>query len=162
MKWLWISLAGIVVLVAVVVADSIMAPKRGPLNPLVWAKYTRAECTVRTAVQYPPGADKDAIAEMVDEVDESVRDTIRDRWYPVAGGRFGYEDDSSLYIIFTDKCDRKFEMVQDVVDSHHREYRHRAKLRVTHDHVKPHLHTIAMYGPWWTDGDQPVGYGSDP
>ena len=162
MKWLWISLAGIVVLVAIGVAASFKAPERGPRNPLVWAVYTRAECTVRTAVQYPPGTGEDAIQEMVYEVVDSFTDIIMDRWYPVRSYRFGYKDDSSLYTIFTDKCDRKFEMVQDIVDSHHREYRHRARLRVTHDHVKPHVDTMPAKGPWWTDGDQPYGYGSDP
>lgn len=155
MRWLWIWLGVVFEIVAVGAFAYYVSPKWIWLDRNVAPIYTRAECTVRTTVQYPTGSDKDAIDDMADRVDASFMDAIHFRLYPVADFRFGKEDSFNHYIMFTGKCNLKFEMVQNIVDFFHHAYPDGPRLRVTRDRVEPSPDTVASSGPSWTDGDKP-------
>ena len=156
MKWHWIWLGVAFELVAISAFAYTVSPKWIWLDhELGEPIYTRAECSVRTTVQYPPGSDKDAIEDMGGEVDEFFMDAIRFRMYPLADFRFGKEDAFNHFIMFTGKCNLKFEMVQNIVDSFHHFHPDGPNLRVTRDPVVPSPDTVASHGPSWTDGDKP-------
>ena len=82
-----------------------------------------------------------------------------DKWHPVASHGLGRNDVGAHYIIFTQKCNKKYDMVQDMIDDYTNEYPDGGRLTISHEIVPPHIDTMAIQGPDWTDGFEDIGRG---
>lgn len=121
--------------------------------------YSRSDCTVLIDIKYHALQDETVIHKQYGEVADSIWKSSLYKSYPVAsyGTPQGFFDQN--YMIFTKDCDRKYEMVQDLVDIYHRDFPDGARLSVSHEIVLPHIETIAVQGPYWTDGFEDIGRG---
>lgn len=110
---------------------------------------------VRAAIQYPATA-KDSKAKDIigGQITDVIWIAIHETRFPVASMGINSSNIDNLYALFTQKCDRKFQMVEEIVDAYHKEYPNGARISVTRDRVTPNLDTIQVFGPSWTDGQR--------
>lgn len=107
--------------------------------------YTRSECLVRTDVS----AFDDS-----GEIDFSLfmMRAIVHLDLPTASVGFNGEHLESMYVLFTERCDQKFEMMQSIADTFKETYPEGGTLIVTKDRVEIGEDTIRHSGPEWIDG----------
>ena len=128
-----------------------------PLNPPVENPiFSRSDCLIRVDVEYPGELTADEINRMGAFVHWVFGDTILERRYPVASQGWGYKDDYSYYILFTQKCDRKHEMVAQMVRDYEDKHPDEIRLTISSERVFPSIRTLLVEGDAWTDGYEPV------
>ena len=133
----------------------------GPLNPLVENPiYSISDCLVHTVVEFPEGVkgDKERLA-IVSEVGEILIDAIHEERFPVASLDYQGPTDNHIYTLFTQKCDRKFDMMRTLARHYHTDHPNGARLVVREERVEPGYDTMEAGGPYWTDGE--TGGGTD-
>ena len=158
-KWFGICLAVLVVVGAIWVfwLWRYFAPP--PLNPPVEnPRYSRSDCMVRTAIQYPNSAKNSDAKDIVGaRIYDLFRDVINEKSFPVASMGINSSNIENLYVLFTQKCDRKIQMIEEIVGVYHQEFPNGARFTVTRDRVISGFDTIQMFGPYWTDGERRRG-----
>jgi len=138
LKWIGLSLGGLIVFGVLWVFWFWRHFAPPPLNPSVENPiYSRSDCMVRTEVTYPRGATDDDADDIGAGIHWSFSETIREKRFPVAAVGIGWADLRSNYIIFSNRCDKKFEMVEELVRTYRETHPDGAKLKVTHDRVIP-------------------------
>ncbi len=108
---------------------------------------------VRATIQYPKTA-KDADAKDIigGQIADDTLVAINKKRFPVSSTGTNSSDIENFYILFTQKCDRKYQMAEEIVDAYHQKHPNGARLTVTRDRVVPGFDTIQTFGPYWTDG----------
>lgn len=112
-------------------------------------KYTRSECIVRIRVEHPPGGD---VRSTENIMFETFTDFAIARKLPVMEFSYGNPDRSSVYVIYTDRCELKFEMTGAIARFYLKKYPHGARIAVTHDAIQPSLEFMNFNGDVWIDG----------
>jgi hypothetical protein len=158
-KWFGICLAALVVVGAIWVfwLWRYFAPP--PLNPPVEnPRYSRNDCMGRAAIQYPKAAKQPDAKDIIGgQITEVILAAIHEKRFPVASMGINSSNIHNLYALFTQKCDRKYQMVEEIVDAYLQEYPDGIRITITRDSVTPSLDTIQMFGPYWTDGKRSHG-----
>ncbi len=79
-------------------------------------------------------------------------EAIYEKRTPIVSMRTNIPRDENLYALFSQKCDRKEQMMQILADAYHQKFPNGARLTVTKDLVQTSVDTIKHSGVFWTDG----------
>lgn len=112
-------------------------------------KYTRSECIVRLRVEHPPDSDVRATE---NKMFRTFTDFVIARKLPAMEFSYGDPDRSSVYVVYVDRCELKFEMTSAVVRFYSKKYPRGARIAVTHDIIQPSLEFMDFGGDSWIDG----------
>ena len=127
------------------------------LNPPVTKpQFSRSDCMVRIDIVYPGDPSYDMIDEMAAAISSTFTRTLIDKHLPVASHGINSHNMNAHYTLFSQVCDRKVEMVVEMVAAYEKEYPDGAQLSISQSRIYPSIDTILARGDWWTDGHDPV------
>ncbi len=112
-------------------------------------KYMRSDCIVRLKIEHPPDSDIRAAESLLFDV---MSDYALERKLPVSGFSYGNPDRSSVYVVYRDRCEEKFELTGRIVESYTRRHPQNVRVAITQDIVQPSMETVTFDGEAWIDG----------
>ena len=127
-----------------------------PNPPVENPKYSRSDCIVRTDVAYPDGLSNDEMELVAADITEIITREIVRKGFPIASHGFTSPNLHAHHTQFTQRCDKKHEMVSELIDAYQSKRPEGGTLTVSAEPVTPSIDTILMRGDWWTDGREPT------
>ena len=127
------------------------------LNPPVTSpQFSRSDCMVRVDIVYPGDPSYDMIDKMAAAISYTFMDAIIDKRLPVTNHGINSHNVYAHYTLFSQACDRKTEMVAEMVAAYEKDFPDGAQLSISPNRIYPSIDTILAGGDWWTDGHDPV------
>lgn len=112
-------------------------------------KFMRSDCIVRLEIEHPPGSDIRAAESLLFDV---MSDYALASKLPISGFSYGNPDRSSVYVVYRDRCEEKFELTGLIAQSYARQQPQGVQVTITQDIVQPSMDTVIFDGDAWIDG----------
>ncbi len=115
-------------------------------------KYSRSECIVKIDFNWQRDISTQYRNKIQAEIGDQIVKSLAENSAPAIGISYDHQSAETMYIIFTDQCEKRFELTEEYMAALTQAASGNYTFMISHEAVIPSENTINIGGEHWTDG----------